>query len=317
MYSISIIIPVKNGASTLEKCLNSIKQQKYNGTLEILVLDSESSDRSFEIAQQYGAKIIKIPAEQFNHGLTRNIGIKQATGDLVYFTVQDAWLAEVNNLQIMSDHFNDISVQSVTGMQAIPHDLNKNPALWFKRISKPVIEVYQYSKENFNSLAPIKQKQICCWDNVNSMYRKTALIELPFDKTNLSEDMIWSKKALEKGWTIIRDPAIVVYHYHHHEFCYNFKLNYSVAFEDKRIFGLRPSLPSIFIPLVKRIYTIVINKSLSIQQKIFWIFHNAGMFFSHTLSVFIFRMILLFRNEKLLERSLFLFSRRVPQGKQK
>jgi len=39
--------------------------------------------------------------------------------DLLYFTVQDAWIAETDMLRRMAQHFSDAAVQSVTGMQAI------------------------------------------------------------------------------------------------------------------------------------------------------------------------------------------------------
>ena len=263
MFSISIIIPVKNGASTLKKCLMAIEQQQYNGSIEILVLDSASIDNSCEIALQNRAKVINITADEFNHGLTRNEGVAKATGELVYFTVQDAWLSDITTLQKMAVHFKDKDVQSVTGIQAIPHDVDKNPSLWFKRSSQPVAEFLQYPKGDFRAFEPLRQKQICCWDNVNAMYRKSALINLPFEKTNLSEDMIWSKYALELGWKLVRDPSVVVYHYHHHAFSYSFKLNYMVAFEDRKIFGLKPIYPSVFMPFLKRTYTILKNNSLS------------------------------------------------------
>ena len=318
MFTISIIIPVKNGAATLVKCLKAIEDQQYNGKIETIVLDSSSTDESVAIASNYGAKVIDISPEEFNHGLTRNVGVKSATGDLVYFTVQDAWLAGVDNLQKMADQFNDKEVQSVTGMQAIPHDLNKNPALWFKRSGEPIAEVYQYNeKQPFSRLPPIQQKQICCWDNVNTMYSKSALLEQPFVRTSLSEDMIWAKQALEKGWKIIRDPSLVVYHYHHHTFRYSFRLNYSVAYEDRKIFGIKPTYPTVIIPFLRRLNTIRKNKNISTPSKPVWIFYNAGMYAAHTLSVAIFRGTLFFGGEKLLDKSLRFFCNAIPQGKQK
>lgn len=317
MFNISIIIPVKNGAATLKKCLEAIQQQQYNGTIETLVLDSASIDNSVEIALQHGARVFHIPGEKFNHGLTRNKGVDVASGDLLFFTVQDAWLADVNNLQIMADHFKDIKVQSVVGMQAIPHHKNKNPALWFKRSSEPVPEFYQFKKNEFQNLSPIKQKELCCWDNVNAMYRKTALQQQPFIKANLSEDMIWAKEALSKGWKIIRDPSLLAYHYHHHSFKYTFKVNYSVAYEDRKVFGFKPSYPSVILPFMRRINTIRKNHFLSASSKLLWIFHNAGIYLSHILSAFIFRAALFLGGEKLLKSSLLFFCNSVPQGKQR
>ncbi|MEO6838770.1 MAG: glycosyltransferase family A protein, partial [Ginsengibacter sp.] len=136
---ISVIIPVKNGAQTLEKCLIKIRSQTTRD-IEIIVLDSMSTDNSKEIALKYQAKVIEIPDGTFNHGLTRNLGVQHATGELIYLTVQDAWIADDDMLEKMSKHFEDTEVQSVTGMQATPHEKDKNPARWFKRYSEPVAE---------------------------------------------------------------------------------------------------------------------------------------------------------------------------------
>ncbi len=64
---ISVIIPVKNGATTLGKCLNAIKQQTIAEDIEVLVLDSMSTDSSREIAESYSAQIIDISIDAFNH----------------------------------------------------------------------------------------------------------------------------------------------------------------------------------------------------------------------------------------------------------
>ncbi len=313
---ISIIIPVKNGAETLAACLQKIVEQKYEGVKEIIVIDSGSSDNSVAIAISFGAKIIDVPQGEFNHGLTRNVGSAIANGELLYFTVQDAWLANDVMLQKIVEHFVDSEVESVTGMQAIPHDNTKNPALWFKRSGEPVAETYQFLPGVFQELNPYKQKQICCWDNVNAMYRKSALLKQPFVKANLSEDMIWAKQALEKGWKIVRDPSILVYHYHHHHFGYNFRINYSVAFEDRKVFGILPRYPAVFIPLSRRTYRIFKTENISVFQKIKWSVHNANIFLAHTCSVFFFKSVLLLGGEKLLGKSLKLFCNIIPQGTQ-
>ena len=315
MFNISIIIPVKNGAATLKKCLDAIQQQQYDGIIETLVLDSASIDNSVEIALQHGARVIHIPPEEFNHGLTRNVGITNATGELVYFTVQDAWLADVNNLQIMADHFKDIEVQSVTGMQAIPHDVDKNPALWFKRSSEPFTETFHFDAGTFSKLTGNKQLSFCRWDNVNSMYRKTALHLIPFVETNLSEDIIWAKQALANGFKIMKDPALVVYHYHHQTFVYNFKVNYSVFYSNKKIFGVLPKYPEIFFPFLRRVKTIMLRKELNTKVKIGWIIHNAGIFCASFFSVLIFRTCAFIGSHKLIDRSIKFFCSAVPQGK--
>jgi len=49
---VSILIPVKNEESTILNLLNSIKEQEY-ATLEVLILDDNSSDNTFKICENF------------------------------------------------------------------------------------------------------------------------------------------------------------------------------------------------------------------------------------------------------------------------
>lgn len=77
---VSVVIPTKNSASTIERCLTSIKNQTYP-CIEIIVVDNYSEDRTVEIAKLYGAKT-------FNKGPERcaqvNFGIYKSTGNYIY-----------------------------------------------------------------------------------------------------------------------------------------------------------------------------------------------------------------------------------------
>jgi hypothetical protein len=104
--------------------------------------------------------VLEIPTETFNHGLTRNLGVQKAKGDLVYFTVQDAWIAENDMLENMARHFYNAEVMGVVGHQAVPHEKDKNPMLWFKRFSEPVATLRQHnSAEDFEKLSVHRKNQ--------------------------------------------------------------------------------------------------------------------------------------------------------------
>jgi glycosyltransferase involved in cell wall biosynthesis len=55
---VSVIVPIKNEAGNLPRCLDSIRWAD-----EIFVVDSQSTDGSVEIAQQHGAQVVQF---QFN-----------------------------------------------------------------------------------------------------------------------------------------------------------------------------------------------------------------------------------------------------------
>ena len=99
--TISVVIPTKNAGESFRRILAMIANQRGFRDVEIVVVDSGSVDRTVELAEQFGAKIIKILPEEFSHSYARNLGAGHASGDYLLFTVQDAlppsdsWLREL------------------------------------------------------------------------------------------------------------------------------------------------------------------------------------------------------------------------------
>lgn len=99
--ALSVIIPTKNAGSDFEYLLTMLRRQKGIRNLEIIVVDSGSTDETLELARSKGAMIIEIPPERFSHSYARNLGAENASGNYLLFTVQDAippsdfWLYEL------------------------------------------------------------------------------------------------------------------------------------------------------------------------------------------------------------------------------
>lgn len=87
---VSFIIPAYNGGIELDNLLKMLNVQKGLGSIEIIVVDSESSDDTRERAEFLGAKVVTICKKDFSHSYSRNIGAKNATGEYLIFTTQDA-----------------------------------------------------------------------------------------------------------------------------------------------------------------------------------------------------------------------------------
>ena len=91
---ISIIIPVYNSESTLERCLNSIVRQTYND-LEVIVIDDGSKDESLKIINSFNSRIDNLKIiRQDNSGVSvaRNNGIQSAKGEYGLFLDRDDFL---------------------------------------------------------------------------------------------------------------------------------------------------------------------------------------------------------------------------------
>ncbi|MBU2020626.1 MAG: glycosyltransferase [Bacteroidetes bacterium] len=275
MDIISVIIPVYNGESTLERCILSLKNQSGFDTIQIVVLDSESTDQSQDIALNLGCEVFTVEKKSFNHGLTRNFGVLKAKSDLLFFTVQDAFFQDDDALFKMAQHFKKNEVMGVVGHQAVPHHPDKNPILWYFPQSKSKITKRKLpSGIDFDDLSQVEKEKLINWDNVVSMYRKSALIELPFEKTFFAEDWLWSKAAIVKGWTTVYDPSIVIYHYHHLSYEYTYKTNFTVYFHFYKHFGFVPKKLDLIKPSLKAVYRLLKSNSLNFSRKIYWIRYN-------------------------------------------
>lgn len=312
---ISVIIPVKNGSQTLEKCLQSIRKQTCANEIEIIILDSQSTDNSRDIAALYGAMVIEVKKQDFNHGLTRNLGVKYASGELLFFTVQDAFMADEHNLENMKTHFrNDTAIMAVCGQQAVPWgEMDKNPVLWFKRYSYPQTVVRNLSKEEFLSLPGDKQLDLCRWDNVNAMYSKFALINIPFRETNYCEDLLWAKDALSSGYKILIDTSLLVYHYHHMYFLYTFKATFILDFYFYKHFGISPSIAFSPLSILKSAHLLIFRPEVPFIKKIYWLCHNMCFHISSFFAKVSFRILRIF-DEKMLEKFFKHLCDDVPQG---
>ncbi len=88
--SVSAIIPTKNGGTLFEIMIRELACQLLVPNLEIIVVDSGSTDHTLMIAEFFGAKVIQIQPEEFSHSYARNLGAKEASGDFLLFMTQDA-----------------------------------------------------------------------------------------------------------------------------------------------------------------------------------------------------------------------------------
>ena len=96
MPMVSVIIPIYNTGQWLEECLNSLLNQTLTD-IEIICIDDASKDNSLEIVKRYALvdQRINIITLDKNRGQSyaRNIGIKTACGEYIYFLDSDDYIA--------------------------------------------------------------------------------------------------------------------------------------------------------------------------------------------------------------------------------
>lgn len=102
---LSVVIPVYNVETYLNKCVDSVINQKIKD-IEIILVDDGSSDNSPTICDEYSSNYSYIKTiHKTNGGLSsaRNVGFKESTGEYVIFLDSDDWWNEnVDMNKIMS-----------------------------------------------------------------------------------------------------------------------------------------------------------------------------------------------------------------------
>lgn len=91
---VSVIIPVYNTETYLDKCISSVREQTYSN-IEILLIDDGSKDKSGEICDRHGAEDDRIRVMHIsNSGVShaRNLGIQRASGKYLFFVDSDDYI---------------------------------------------------------------------------------------------------------------------------------------------------------------------------------------------------------------------------------
>jgi len=105
---ISIVIPTYNSSKTLPQCLESIKNQDYQGRVEIIIADGGSMDGTLEIARKYTDKIYPNPLKTGEAG--KAVGVKQAKGESIALIDSDNILPSGDWLSFMVEPFQNSEI---------------------------------------------------------------------------------------------------------------------------------------------------------------------------------------------------------------
>ncbi len=91
MVKISVIVPVYNASSTLNRCVDSILNQTFSD-FELLLINDGSKDHSGQLCDEYAKKDPRVRVfHKENGGVSsaRNLGLDNATGEWISFCDSD------------------------------------------------------------------------------------------------------------------------------------------------------------------------------------------------------------------------------------
>ena len=101
---VSFVVCTLNCKDDLTKCLKSIRKQNYpQDKVEIVIVDSYSTDGTIEVAKSYGSNLIltKIRGYMEGKGMPKAIGCEKARGSIVFTLDSDNSLVEKNWIRKM------------------------------------------------------------------------------------------------------------------------------------------------------------------------------------------------------------------------
>ena len=91
---VSVVIPVYNGAATIERALKSVFAQSFTD-FEVVVVDDGSTDHSRAIVKQYGNRVRLIEQPNSGQAAARNNGVRHSSGEFIAFLdADDDWLPQ-------------------------------------------------------------------------------------------------------------------------------------------------------------------------------------------------------------------------------
>ena len=197
---LSLVIRCLNEEKHIGKLLAGVMEQTVKD-IEVVIVDSGSTDATLSIASRFPVKIVNIKPEDFSFGYALNVGCEAASGDVLLFASAHVYPVFNDWLEKILQPFEDEQVALVYGQQRGEQGRNK-------------YSEHQVFKQWFPEESTLNQKHPFC-NNANCAIRKSLWAEQPYDETLTGlEDLDWAKKILEKDYKIAYQAEAAIIHVH-------------------------------------------------------------------------------------------------------
>jgi rhamnosyltransferase len=208
MPTASVAIPVLNGGPLLGEVLDAVAAQQVDRPVELVVIDSGSTDGSVDLARRHGARVEQIAQADFNHGGTRNALMELATGDHVAFLTQDSvpagpdWLAKLLHGFTLGD---DV---------ALAFGPHRPRATASPMVRRELLELFaRFGTEQIDRDAAAGGRAQF-FSSANGAVARWAWERVPFPRVDYAEDMALARAMLAAGLAKAYVPDAAVIHSH-------------------------------------------------------------------------------------------------------
>jgi GT2 family glycosyltransferase len=218
-HRVSVLMPLMNAGAALRHTLPLLFQQKVDTELEIVAVDSASTDDTVDVLREFGATVLAIDPAEFDHGLTRNLAAEHARGDVLVFLngrsrpCDDTWLGPL--LEALDS---DSSIAGACS-RVLPYpdadpltqrDGALEPSGSQERSIKRIDDWQAYAA------MPVEERRLLLnFHTVSAAIRADVLQRIPFQSVRaIGEDLLWSREVLEDGLALVHEAGSCVYHSH-------------------------------------------------------------------------------------------------------
>ncbi len=196
---VSVVIRCCNEEKHIGHLLEGLIRQSWTD-IEIIVVDSGSTDATMAIASRYPTKVLSIPKEEFSFGRSLNLGCSVATGDLIVAVSAHCYPVYPDWVERLIDPFEDPTVALAYGKQR---------GNGLTRFSE-----HRIFRQWFGESSDFAQRHPFA-NNANAAFRRAVWLKQPFDETLTGlEDLDWAHKAMRSGYRIAYVAEAEVIHVH-------------------------------------------------------------------------------------------------------
>ena len=207
---VSIVIACPNGSWMLDECLAGIGRQTYRNFEVIVLPDGEDSSAGKAVEGIEPDRIRWIPTGKIRPAEKRNLGIREAKGEIVAFIDDDAY-PDSRWLEQATKYFGEESVGGVGGPGVTPPGDS-----WLARVGGRVYDsVLVSGNYRYRYKAGGVRMDVEDYPSCNLLVRRDILVAIGGYRTDFwpGEDTLLCKDIID-GWKrIIYDPWIIVYHH--------------------------------------------------------------------------------------------------------
>jgi len=197
---ISVVVPVHNGAKTLDECLTAVRASHYDD-FEIIVVDDASTDGSPEVVGRHECTLVSLPINE-GAACAKNRGVGAARGEIVFFTDADVMIRP-DTLGMIAEDFEDAQLTGVVGL--LDHRLRHED---FCSQFKNLWMHYTYRRQPryvglfFTSAAAIRRDRFLDEGGFDENYKGASV----------TEDIEFGQRLLTANHRVLLDQRLTVEH---------------------------------------------------------------------------------------------------------